>query len=102
MRLGDLLKIRSAGTPEGAKKGWESRVRSNKPLGQRGQERVAKEEEALMRKEQVDRILHRPGAKEHPGAVCGHCGRTVTNNEYSRGKSDCCEKGVVPEEQYGR
>lgn len=40
--------------------------------------------------------------KEKPGVVCGDCGRTVTEGEYSYGQSSCCKKFVVPEEQYGK
>jgi hypothetical protein len=36
----------------------------------------------------------------HYGAVCSHCGKTVTNREYSKGESDCCGKWVVSEEEY--
>jgi len=39
--------------------------------------------------------------REHPGAVCGDCGRTVTEGEYSFGGSNCCKADVVPEEEYG-
>lgn len=40
---------------------------------------------------------------EKPGTVCSECGRTVTNNEYSSGQPNCCEKGsVIPEEQFGQ
>lgn len=38
--------------------------------------------------------------QEHPGAVCGECGRTVTNGEYSKGESDCCKAEVKAEEEF--
>jgi hypothetical protein len=36
--------------------------------------------------------------QDHPGAVCGKCGRTVTMGEYSIGQSSCCKADVIGEE----
>ncbi len=37
---------------------------------------------------------------DHPGAVCSHCGRTVTEAEYDYGASCCCEADVCDEGDY--
>lgn len=46
---------------------------------------------------QEDRI-----SREKFGSVCGKCGKTVTEAEYSSGESKCCKDEVVAEEFYGR
>lgn len=38
--------------------------------------------------------------RPHHGAVCGECGRTVTEAEYSSGESKCCNYDVCSEEEY--
>lgn len=50
-----------------------------------------------MNKEQ----LKHGSALKH-GTVCGECGRTMTEAEYSCGESSCCKAEVVPEEEYGK
>lgn len=37
----------------------------------------------------------------HPGAVCSDCGATMSEDEYSCGRSDCCGADVCAEEEYG-
>ena len=34
------------------------------------------------------------------GTVCGNCGKTMTNGEYSKGESNCCQYDVISEEEY--
>ena len=34
------------------------------------------------------------------GCVCSDCGKTVTEDEYSKGDTDCCQAMVVGEEDY--
>jgi hypothetical protein len=41
-------------------------------------------------------------SREKPGAVCGECGRTVTEGEYSSGESSCCHAEVTAEEFFGQ
>jgi hypothetical protein len=39
--------------------------------------------------------------KLRPGSICSKCLSTVTEIEYERGLTDCCEAGVISEEAYG-
>lgn len=39
---------------------------------------------------------------EKAGSVCGACGRTVSEDEYSSGESKCCKAEVVAEEFFGQ
>lgn len=54
-------------------------------------------------REALDRfITGNYGEDQHKDAwgVCSHCGRNVTENEYTSGESTCCHSDVVGEEDY--
>jgi hypothetical protein len=71
----------------------------------RAGEIAMKNEQQRLRNVAADKRTYKSAARKfepqlHDGAVCRDCGRTVTVDEYRKGQTNCCLRGVVPAEQY--